>query len=272
MGSIGPETLPGDGEGPVRDVHVSSFLIDSTCVTKRQFSTFVEETAYVTDAQTFGWSYVFARALPSGAVTRGSVAGTPWWLGVDGAYWACPEGPGSTWEERMDHPAVHISWRDAQAYAVWAGLRLPTESEWEKAARGELVGALYPWGDELYPEGQTRANIWQGDFPSKSIALDGYVGTVPVNSYSPNAVGLYNMAGNVWEWTHDRWSAGWHAPARLETRIDPQGPASGADRVIRGGSYLCHHSYCTRYRVSARSHNSPDSTTAHMGFRCAKSL
>lgn len=272
MGSAGEEIIAGDGEGPARTVHVSPFLIDSTCVTNAQFSRFVEQTGHVTDAEKFGWSYVFDALVAPSAITRGRPVGTPWWCGIDGACWASPEGPGSDWRARADHPVVHVSWNDAQAYATWAGLRLPTEAEWEKAARGGVKGSIFPWGDELLCGGERRANTWQGDFPTVSTAADGAVGTVPAMSFLPNGYGLYNAVGNVWEWTADRWSVGWHASDRQETRIDPKGPPSGTERVIRGGSYLCHVSYCTRYRLSARSRNSPDSTTGHMGFRCAQSV
>jgi formylglycine-generating enzyme len=192
-----------------------------------------------------------------------------WWLAVNGATWRHPEGPGSDVATRPHHPVVHVSWRDAAAYAAWAGKRLPTEAEWEMAARGGLDQARYPWGDELAPRNRWRCNIWQGRFPTHNTAQDGHTGTAPVRSYGPNGYGLYEVAGNVWEWCADYWSTTWHAEDRPSTRVDPIGPHSGTSHVTRGGSYLCHESYCNRYRVAARTHNTPDSSTGNTGFRCA---
>lgn len=272
MGGADPDAFPADGEGPVRTVQVSPFHIDRTTVTNAQFAAFVKATGHVTDAERYGWSFVFhllvADETRRHAVDR-AVREAPWWLAIDGACWRAPDGPGSTMADRQNHPVVHVSWQDAAAYAAWAGKRLPTEAEWEKAARGGREGARYPWGDELAPQGRHRCNIWQGEFPDRNSAADGFVGTAPVTAFPPNGFGLHNVAGNVWEWCADRWSATWHAEERAATRIDPQGPPAGDARVIRGGSYLCHASYCNRYRVAARSHNSPDSSTGHMGFRCA---
>jgi formylglycine-generating enzyme required for sulfatase activity len=160
--------------------------------------------------------------------------------------------------ERLDHPVVHVSWDDATAFAAWEGKRLPTEAEWEHAARGGLVQQRYPWGDEREPDGEHRMNVWQGSFPVDNTAADGWVGTAPVDAYPPNGYGLHNMTGNVWEWCAD-WFA--HRPV-------PGGPATGTSRVMRGGSYLCHDSYCRRYRVAARSANAPDSSTGNIGLRC----
>ncbi|MEU3224020.1 formylglycine-generating enzyme family protein [Streptomyces sp. NPDC006976] len=275
MGGADEDAFPADGEGPVREVVLAPFRIDAACVTNAAFARFVKATGYRTEAELIGWSYVFGPFVPPGArhaVLPGTVPGAPWWNAVAGASWRAPEGPGTSIGDRRDHPVVHVSWHDASAYARWAGKRLPTEAEWEKAARGGLARARFPWGDELTPKGRHRCNIWQGDFPVRNTREDGYAGTAPVKAYAPNGYGLHNVAGNVWEWCADRFSADWHVPDRPETRVDPVGPPDGAGRVLRGGSYLCHRSYCNRYRVAARTSNTPDSTTGHGGFRCAVSV
>jgi sulfatase modifying factor 1 len=272
IGGNDPDAFPADGEGPVRTVRLSPYFIDATTVTNRQFAAFVKATGYQTDAERFGWSYVFYALIGPAAkpaVKDGVVPDAPWWLPVQEATWRSPEGPGSDVATRPNYPVVHVSWHDAAAYAAWAGKRLPTEAEWEHAARGGLEHARFPWGDDLTPRGGHRCNIWQGDFPYHNTAEDGYLGPAPVKAFRANGYGLYNTSGNVWEWCADRWSMDWHAADRPETRIDPQGPPDGEARVIRGGSYLCHESYCNRYRVSARTSNTPDSTTGHTGFRCA---
>jgi sulfatase modifying factor 1 len=268
MGTDDAEGFPKDGEGPVRPVRVSPFCIDICAVSNDRFAAFVADTGHVTDAERFGWSYVFAGFLPA-ALRRGAPRPeqAPWWCGVRGATWRAPEGPASTLDGRGDHPVVHVSWMDASAYCRWAGHRLPTEAEWEYAARGGLRQRRYAWGDELTPGGEHHCNIWQGSFPVKNTAEDGYRGTAPVDTFPPNGFGLYNVAGNVWEWCADWWTAD-HDASRVET--NPIGPASGPGKIIRGGSYLCHDTYCNRYRVAARTYNTPDSTTGNTGFRCAR--
>lgn len=271
MGSADADGWMADGEGPVRTVQLQPFYIDACCVTNEQFNAFVNATGYKTEAERFGWSFVFHLFLERDQLAEVAqrVVGSEWWCRVEGARWRQPEGPGSTIKQRWDHPVVHVSWADAVAYAAWAGKRLPTEAEWECAARGGLVQKRFAWGDELMPEGRHRCNIWQGVFPTHNTADDGFVGTAPVRSFKPNAYGLYNVAGNVWEWCHDWFSADFHVTGPRE---DPVGPEVGERKVIRGGSFLCHDSYCNRYRVGARTANTPDSSTGNMGFRCVRDV
>ena len=259
MGSEEPGGFPEDGEGPVREVVVEPFRIAAHAVTNDEFAAFVAAAGHRTSAERFGWSFVFAGLLPEDFAPTRAVAQAPWWRQVEGAYWRQPEGPGSSIEARGNHPVVHVSWTDARAYCRWAGLRFPTEVEWEYAARGGLEQRRYPWGDELTPGGEHRCNIWQGSFPEHNTCEDGHYGTAPVDSFEPNGLGLFNTSGNAWEWCAD-----WFDPAA--------GPGQGRGKVIRGGSYLCHKSYCDRYRVAARSRNTPDSSTGHMGFRVAADL
>jgi formylglycine-generating enzyme len=241
-----------DGEGPIRSVHVDALSVDCTAVTNAAFAEFVAVTGHVTDAENFGWSYVFAAFLPVDAPATRGVAGAEWWRQVFGADWRHPEGPWSNVAGRWDHPVVHVSARDAEAFARWSGKRLPSEAEWEYAARGGLVQQPFPWGAELEPDGEHRMNVWQGSFPDANTLEDGHAGTAPVRSYPPNAYGLFEMTGNVWEWTSSKFDA------------------SHLTRTMRGGSYLCHASYCNRYRVDARSSNSPDSSAGNLGFRCVR--
>ena len=192
MGSEDPDGYPDDGEGPVRPVTVGAFRISATAVTNEEFREFVGDTGYLSDAEQFGWSYVFSAFVPDDRMrTNAPLAdGAPWWLGLGRASWFHPEGPGSGVEDRLDHPVVHVSWRDAMAYCTWRGVRLPTEAEWEYAARGGLEQARLAWGDELTPDGRHRCNIWQGTFPSENTGDDGYLGTCPVDEYPANGFGL----------------------------------------------------------------------------------
>ena len=273
MGTEDDDAWVEDGEGPVREVSLTGFYLDTRAVTNTQFAEFVEETGYRTEAECFGWSYVFKTMLPRSKQRKlkssHTVMGLQWWYAVEGCTWRKPEGSGSNLKRRMDHPVIHVSWNDAIAYSRWAGKRLPTEAEWEYAARGGLVGKRYPWGDELTPQGKHRCNIWQGRFPEENTARDGFKGTAPTGAYTANGYGFFNMSGNVWEWCSDWFSPHWHLRG---ARKDPRGPDLGDRKVMKGGSYLCHRSYCNRYRVAARTSNTPDSSTGNCGFRCARDL
>lgn len=268
MGTNDAEGFPSDGEGPVRNIELNPFRISAYTVTNAQFQAFVDASGYITEAEKFGWSYVFYQFVSEETSSKqvGTVQGTPWWLAIEGAYWRRPEGPDSGIQERMDHPVVHISWNDAQAFCDWSGTRLPTEAEWEYAARGGLQGKRYPWGDLLNMDGKYMCNIWQGKFPVKNHGSDGYIGTAPVHAFEPNGYGLYQMSGNVWEWCADWFSPQYH---RQTPNVNPVFTADTGKRSMRGGSHLCHRSYCNRYRVAARNSNTPDSSSGHCGFRVA---
>lgn len=286
-------------EKPAHRVRVDGFWMDETEVTNAQFRRFVEAAGYVTTAEKAPTVEEILRQSPPGTpppskekLVPGSLVFTPtpapvslddysqWWKWRPGASWRHPEGPGSSLDGKEDHPVVHVSWDDAIAYAKWADRRLPTEAEWEFAARGGLDGKPYVWGDESPGQGgKWQANIWQGDFPSRNRAEDGYEGTAPVKSYPPNGYGLYDMAGNVWEWCSDFYRPDlYRRRAGQGVSINPTGPASsfdprhpfGPSRVQRGGSFLCCDSYCSRYRPSARHGCSPDTGMSHVGFRCVK--
>jgi formylglycine-generating enzyme len=265
IGSDDALAYPDDGESP-RQVMLSPFRIDTYAVSNDRFGEFAAATGHRTEAERFGWSFVFGGLLPDDFPPTRGVAAAPWWRQVEGADWRHPEGPQSGLDGRGNHPVVHVSWHDAVAYCCWAGVRLPTEAEWEFAARGGLEGKVFPWGDELEPGGEHRMNVWQGEFPRRNSRADGFLGTCPVDAFPPNGHGLHEVTGNVWEWVSDWFDPGFRQHDRPD---DPRGPASGTDRVQKGGSYLCHASYCRRYRVAARQGSTPDSSTGNVGFRCA---
>ncbi len=272
MGTDSTDAFPMDGEGPIRTVHVDPFYIDINPVTNQRFAEFVRATRYKTEAETIGWSFVFQGHIAAERyeeLVDRTVAAVPWWCRVWGSNWNRPFGPDSSVEEKDDYPVVHVSWNDAVEYCRWAGKRLPTEAEWEYAARGGLEQKVYPWGDELTPGGKHLCNIWQGDFPTVDLAEDGYSGLAPIDAFPSNGYGLNLVTGNAWEWCGDWFDTSFHVAA---TRSNPVGPRLGTARVMKGGSYLCHRSYCNRYRVAARTSNTPDSSTTHMSFRCVRDL
>ncbi|WP_262385929.1 formylglycine-generating enzyme family protein [Hymenobacter sp. BT491] len=285
-------------ERPAHLVRVAAFWMDEHEVTNAEFARFVAATGYVTAAeQPVDWEQLRAQ-LPPGtprpgpeALAPGALVFTPpaqavslddvaaWWRWVPGASWRHPEGPASTLRGRAQHPVVQVSWTDAAAYARWAGKRLPTEAEWEYAARGGLAGKRFAWGNTPPDDRHPQANIWQGDFPYRNTRTDGFAGTAPVKSFAPNGYGLYDMAGNVWEWCADWYRADTHVTlARLGSCENPHGPQASLDpdepatpkRVTKGGSFLCHVSYCESYRPSARRGSDPAAGLSHVGFRCVR--
>jgi formylglycine-generating enzyme required for sulfatase activity len=239
-------------EGPVHEVTVSSFWMDKHEVTVAEFEKFVSATGHMTEAEQFGWSGVFDMK-------------TRRWEKVDGADWRHPDGPGSS--AQSDEPVTQVSWNDAVAHARWAKKRLPSEAEFEFAARGGLVGKKYPWGDELRPQNKLLANWWQGTFPQHDTGEDHYIGRAPVCRFPPNGFGLYDIVGNVWEWCADWFDPNYYAES---PRFTPSGPENGEERVIRGGSWMCSGNYCRGYRVASRSHSTPDSGLNNLGFRCVQ--
>ena len=253
-----------DGESPLKKKKVKPFRIGVSAVTNKEFAEFVEETGYITDAERFGWSFVFWSQVAENGHGKFSVSGAEWWKKVDGANWRNVLG-NKDWNLslHLDHPVVHVSWNDSSAYAKWAGGRLPTELEWEHAARAGLGDVPYPWGNSEPNDSDTfPCNIWQGDFPISNTAADGWATTAPVKSFEPNAYGLYNMVGNVWEWTVNSYHV-----SSLKKQVRQRLDVMRGFKVLKGGSFLCHKSYCFRYRIAARTGNSPDSTTSHQGFR-----
>ena len=255
MGTDDDVGFPADGEGPVREVRLDPFSIDTEAVTNAEFLEFVRATGYTTDAERYGWSFVFQDFIAPAdrAHVLDHVAEAP-----GGRLWRGRPGCARTARvqtfsrrELLSHPVTHVSWADATAYADWAGKRLPTEAEWEYAARGGLEGKRFPWGDELTPDGDHRCNIWQGEFPERNTVEDGFERTAPVDAYEPNGYGLHNLAGNVWEWCADWFSAEYHTTEEYDAD-NPTGPTNGDERVMRSGSHLCHQSWCNRYRVGAR--------------------
>ena len=251
-----------DGEGPLRRKKLKPFRISQTCVTNDAFAQFVADTGYVTEAESIGWSFVFYSDIPPDLRQTQGVVGTEWWRKADGATWQAPHGPGTT-QIGPDHPVVQVSWTDATAYARWCGGRLPTEAEWEHAARGGLGDVRYPWGDaDPDDTGHTPCNIWQGAFPANNTCVDGFAHTAPAQSFQPNGYGLYNLAGNVWEWTAEPFRV-----KSLNKDVAQKMDGMRGFKLLKGGSYLCHRSYCFRYRIAARIGNSPDTATPHQGFR-----
>ncbi len=276
-----------DADAPRHQVTVTGFWLDAHEVTNAEFAAFVQATGYVTDAERTPTAAELPGVpaelrVPGAAVFRPPAGGpvdlrqfASWWEYVPGACWRRPEGPGSSLQGKERHPVVQVSWRDAMAYARWAGKRLPTEAEWERAARGGIE-ARYGWGDHQVPGGRWQANIWQGEFPVRNELADGFAGTAPVGSFPPNGFGACDLSGNVWEWCADRYRPDGYGSGAA--RVDPRGPDSSFDpmepgvekRVMRGGSFLCSDVYCLGYLPGTRMKSTPDTALCHTGFRCAK--
>jgi formylglycine-generating enzyme required for sulfatase activity len=255
--------LPLDEESPCRTKEIKPFQIMRTTVTNAMFAEFVEATGYKTDAEKLGWSFVFLNQLPPNFKATRAVAQTQWWRQVEGACWHAISGPDAPTELQAEHPVVHVSWNDATAFATWAGGRLPSEAEWEHAARGGSGDILFPWGNQEPNDfSYLPCNIWQGDFPSNNTAADGFAATAPAESFEPNNFGLFNMCGNVWEWTSGRMKITGRSKESRQHAKHYKGC-----KLLKGGSFLCHKSYCFRYRIAARTGNTPDTSTTHQGFR-----
>ena len=263
LGTDRPIIAP-DGESPKRKASLAGFSIDRYAVSVERFATFAEVTGYRTEAERLGWSYVFRGLIDDREQIDviGNADRAAWWWGVNGASWRDPTGNGKN--APPDHPVTHISWHDAKAFAEWAGGRLPSELEWEHAARGGIADIRYPWGEEEPDDETVFCNIWQGRFPDVNTCRDGYFGTAPVDTFEPSAAGLYNMAGNVWEWTADRFRVRSLKAAAKKRNAEA---LQNGERIIKGGSFLCHASYCWRYRIAARSGRPPDSSSSNSGFR-----
>ena len=297
MGTDDPHGMA--NERPAHRVRVNGFWMDEHPVTNAEFRRFVEATGYVTTAEKAPEWEEIEKQVPPGTprpdpslLVAGSLVFVPppgpvslgdlsaWWQWTPGAHWGDPEGQGSTSESRAAHPVVHVSWDDAIAYAKWAGKHLPTEAEWEFAARGGLEGKRFNWGDEPRPGGHHLANTFQGDFPHRQTAEDRFIRTSPVKSFPANGYGLYDMAGNVWQWTSDWYRGSTYAERASQGLCDnPTGPSSSNDgesyaprRVTKGGSFLCHESYCESYRPGARRGTAPDTGSSHVGFRLVRRI
>lgn len=255
--------LPADGEGPPRTVRINPYRIDPLAVTNAWFAAFVDATGYRTDAERYGWSLVFHSFLEDADIYQAPVQ-TPWWRKVEGADWAHPFGPITDWADLARHPVTHVSWNDATAFAAWAGARLPTEPEWEHAARAGDPDAIFPWGRQEPTDEVPLCNIWQGKFPNVNTITDGYAYAAPAESFQPNAWGLFNMVGNTWEWCADTFKV---RSQRKAARHANAAALADGTRLLKGGSYLCHRSYCYRYRIAARTGARADSSTGHTGFR-----
>ena len=297
-------SMGGDGDGwkdefPKHKVEIDSFWMDINEVTNNQFLEFVNSTGYITTAErNIDWnqikkdlppntpkpddSYLVPSSLvffpTSGAVNLNDVS--QWWKFINGANWRQPQGPGSNIDGKGNHPVVHVSWYDAIAYCEWAGSRLPTEAEWEYASRGGIIDATFSWGNEDLDEGKLKANTWNGNFPYYNSKDDGFIYTADVRSFEPNGYGLFDMSGNVWEWCSDWYDENYYYSVSEILSINPQGPPKSYDsnepyaqkKVSRGGSFLCHKSYCTGYRNSMRMKSTPDTSSMHTGFRTVRSL